>query len=421
MAIDDGEFSITNPKRGSTFCRGCGKENLFSALNLGDLPIANELMHSKEDSVDRYPLELRICIDCGLGQVADVVPPERFFRKYNYLSSMSNTFLKHAKEFVEFTIESGMVASYDWVLEIASNDGYLLQYYLDNQIEVLGIEPATNISTLAKNRGIPTISEFFTADLAKRIFLEKGFPKLIVANNVLAHVPDLNDFLNGISILCGPNTVVSIENPPLANIFNKLQFDTIYHEHYSYLSVTAVRNLARNFSLELYNINHLPTHGGSIRFWLKRNSTKRISNATLEQELIDEQKSGLFSLESWSSYEISVKRIISDFENWTSNMQFEGRPIYGYGAAAKASTFLNACKLDSDTIRAIADKSVEKVGRFMPSIGIPIISTDELAKLKPKDVVIFPWNLKAEIIETFKSVDLSRPVFWTAIPQLGKV
>jgi hypothetical protein len=250
--------------RGESFCRGCLGLNLFSALDLGDLPIANELLISQYSGIERFPLHLKICKDCRLGQVADVVTPERIFRDYRYLSSMSTTFLNHAADYVGQRIAEDLFSHSDWVLEIASNDGYLLKNFLSHGIRAIGVEPAENVAEIARNLGIETISEFFSSALAEDLLKEHGAPKLIIANNVMAHVPDLIDFVKGLAILCGPETQISIENPSLANILCGMQFDTIYHEHYSYLSASAVRKIGARHGLHLNRVMEALIVIGSI-------------------------------------------------------------------------------------------------------------------------------------------------------------
>jgi len=339
--------------RGQFSCRGCSEKNLFSALDLGELPIANDL-------IEKFPLHLRICRGCGLGQVADVVTPKRIFKDYRYLSSMSSIFLKHAADFVNEIIEEQLVTSNHWVLEIASNDGYLLKNFLAHNIKVIGVEPAENVGKLSKALGIETISEFFSSNLAVQILSEHGFPRLIIANNVMAHVPDLMDFVKGLAILCGPETRISIENPSLANILIKMQFDTVYHEHYSYLSATSV---AKD----------------------------------------------------------KVSKILCDFDNWIRATKRANGRIYGYGAAAKASTLLNSINIEPGLISAIADVSSEKQSRFMPPYGIKIISPSALLLESPTDVVIFPWNIKSEIAR-FLSENLGEGTrLWCVIPEMSEV
>lgn len=407
--------------RGSEFCRGCNGTNLFSALDLGSLPIANELLLSKNSEIEKFPLHLRVCPDCGLGQVADVVTPERIFRDYRYLSSISTTFLQHASSYVEQRVQEGMFAPGDWVLEIASNDGYLLKNFLKHNIKVLGVEPAENVAEISRKLGIDTISEFYSSQLAAEILQLHGYPKLIIANNVMAHVPDLIDFIKGLSILCGPETQISIENPSLANILLGMQFDTIYHEHYSYLSAFAVAKLGKLHGLQLLKVEELMIHGGSNRYWLSKFRSDSVADEQVEKIIDGEVLNGLFNSDDWVAYSEKVAKILNDFLVWLRNTKKTNGRIYGYGAAAKASTILNSINVDLDLISAIADASLEKQTRFMPPNGIGIISPQELFSEEPTDVVIFPWNIKNEIAEFLRENLRSQTRLWCAIPYMHEV
>jgi hypothetical protein len=407
--------------RGEIFCRGCLGNNLFSALDLGNLPIANELLPTSESTIEKFPLHLRICKDCGLGQVADVVTPERIFRDYRYLSSMSTTFLKHAFDFVHQQVEAKLFSTEDWVLEIASNDGYLLKNFVPLGIRVIGVEPAENVAEVSRSLGIETISEFFSSQLARELLSQRGYPRLIVANNVMAHVPDLVDFIRGLSVLCGPNTEISIENPSLANILVDMQFDTIYHEHYSYLSATTVSQLSDLNGLQLFRVEELSIHGGSNRYWLRAFSEIDPVDPSVNAVIMSEQVNGLFESTNWMNYSNRVSKVIRDFHTWLKNGSNQGMKIYGYGAAAKASTLLNAIDLQPGLMNAIADASQEKQNRFMPPNGIEIISPQQLLEQKPTDVVIFPWNIKSEIASSLNRNLGASVRLWCAIPEMHQV
>ena len=407
--------------RGGVYCRGCLGDALFSGLDLGELPIANELLLTAENVIENFPLHLRICTSCGLGQVADVVTPERIFRDYRYLSSISTTFLKHASDFVAKQVEATTFLSTDWVLEIASNDGYLLKNFLPYGIRVIGVEPAENVAELSRGLGIKTISEFFSSQLASLLLKERGYPKLIIANNVMAHVPDLIDFLKGLAVLCGPDTKISIENPSLSNILVGMQFDTIYHEHYSYLSASSVAKLSNMFGLSLFDVEQLKVHGGSNRYWLRKLASDSIVEPSVGSLVKLENESGLFNPKEWASFSEKVSLILTNFLQWLRLGEENNLRIYGYGAAAKASTILNSINANPNLVNAIADLSLEKQGRFMPSHGISIISPKELFIEKPTDIVIFPWNIKSEIA-TFLRANLGDQVrIWCAIPEMHQV
>ena len=407
--------------RGKNFCRGCLGSELFSALDLGDLPIANELLGSQNSAVEKFPLHLRICSQCGLGQVADVVSPERIFRDYRYLSSMSTTFLKHASDFVNDRINEEMFAPGDWVLEIASNDGYLLQNFLAHGIRVIGIEPAENVAEISRTLGIKTISKFFSSELAKELLVQNGYPRLIIANNVMAHVPDLLDFVDGLGILCGLETKISIENPSLANILVGMQFDTIYHEHYSYLSATAVVRISKMKGLQLSKVEELSIHGGSNRYWLTKLESNYFIDSSVVRVLKSESEKGLFNPIYWADYSSKVSAILDGFQEWLCLGSEHVRKIYGYGAAAKASTLLNSLDANSNFLLAIADISLEKQQKFMPPLGTKVISPQELFSSCPTDIMVFPWNIKSEIATYLRENLVGDVRLWCAIPNMHEI
>ncbi len=408
--------------RGRDFCRGCDSRELFSGFDLGNLPIANELLIEPTQVAESFPLNLRICKSCGLGQVEDVVTPNRIFRDYRYLSSISTSFVEHARNFVEETLKRIAFDKNDWVLEIASNDGYLLQHFLNAKVDVLGVEPATNVAALAIKKGIPTISEFFGLEIATSILNSKGYPKLIVANNVLAHVPDITDFISGMAELCGPNTLVSIENPSLVGLFENRLFDTIYHEHFSYLTSTSVRKLASRAGLELFDVDSIATHGGSNRYWLQKTGVKQ--NPVSDRVAISinmEEASGIYEESNWFLFSNDCHEILSAFNSWLADANSKGLVVYGYGAAAKASTLINAAAVKPGWIKGIADGGDEKQGRFMPSQSIPILSPSEVFSGSPTDIVIFPWNISEEIGRIIREFEVSAIRIWTAVPKMSEV
>ena len=419
--------NVVNPSlpfiegRGEKFCRGCLGGNLFSALDLGRLPIANELLLTEESKIEKFPLHLRVCLDCELGQVADVVTPERIFRDYRYLSSMSSTFLRHASDYVTQRVQEGIFLSGDWVLEIASNDGYLLKNFLPFGILAIGVEPAENVAEISRGLGVETISEFFSSQIANELLAKYGYPKLIIANNVMAHVPDLIDFIKGLAILCGPDTHISVENPSLSNILVGMQFDTIYHEHYSYLSASSVARLAKMYGLNLFKVEQLTIHGGSNRYWLRVSRFESTPETSVEELIKLEIESGLFDSNAWASFSSKVSKILSDFLQWLRFGEQNNRRIYGYGAAAKANTILNSIDVAPNLVRAIADISLEKQKRFMPPHGIRIISPQELFLEKPTDIIIFPWNIKSEIVAFLRSNLGDQVRLWCAIPEMHQI
>ena len=388
---------------------------------MGLLPIANELWLDIDYEEEVFPLHLRICRNCGLGQVEDVVSPERLFSDYRYLSSTSSLFSEHAKLFAQSVLKSGLIKEGDWVLEIASNDGYLLKHFVESKISVLGIEPAENISLVSERLGIPTLNTFFSSQTSKQILEERGYPKLIIANNVLAHVPDIQDFLLGIATLCGDETQISIENPSLLNILYLSQFDTIYHEHYSYLSVNSVHRLSSNFGLELFNVEEIDTHGGSNRYWLRRQKEVREIPSVIEGLMQSELSQGLLSQPHWDQCAYNVEKILIELNEWLGSCSRGGRKVCGYGAAAKASTLLNAAKIERGWLEFIADGSIEKQGRRMPIKGFPIVSPTEMLESNPTDVLIFPWNISSEIASLIREISPKSIRIWQAVPSLREM
>jgi hypothetical protein len=408
--------------RGEIFCRGCLEKNLFSALDLGVLPIANELSLSSQSDIEKFPLHLRICTDCGLGQVADVVTPERIFRDYRYLSSLSTTFLKHASDFVTQQVENMTFLPSDWVLEIASNDGYLLKNFIPYGIRTIGVEPAENVASVSQSLGIETISDFFSSKLAIDLLSNFGYPKLVIANNVMAHVPDLSDFIKGLSILAGPETNFSIENPSLTNILLEMQFDTIYHEHYSYLSATSVGKISQLHGLQLFRVEELSIHGGSNRYWLRKLSASNSPEISVSKVKTYEEVNRLFEVNEWVNLSSKVSNMLSEFQTWLTLRTAEGKRVFGYGAAAKASTLLNSINVEaSNLVLGIADLSREKQGRFMPPCAIEIISLEQLVSANPTDIIVFPWNIKREIVSQLRSSFDKEVRLWCAIPNIHEV
>ena len=288
-------------------------------------------------------------------------------------------------------------------------------------IKTIGIEPAENVAQISRDLGIHTISEFFSSQLARELLNQNGYPKLIVANNVLAHVPDLIDFIKGLEILCGPDTQISIENPSLANILVGMQFDTIYHEHYSYLSASAVSRISRIYGLHLFKVEELAIHGGSNRYWLNKFALDNVTDPSVDKVIKFEVDNGLFDAKEWETYSFKVNEILTDFLNWLQSGRESDKRIFGYGAAAKASTILNSIDIAPNLVKAIADVSLEKQRRFMPPHGIRIISPQDLFTERPTDVVIFPWNIKSEIAD-FLRANLGDEVrLWCAIPEMQQI
>ena len=403
--------------RGVEICRGCNGDNLVLLLDLATQPLANYLPRSSKEVAKQYPLALFICKDCGLGQIGESVSPDEIFSDYPYLSSMSSYWLDHASKFATDQIEKLTFENSDWVLEIASNDGYLLKFFKDANIDVLGIEPAENVAEIAIAKGVETISKFFGLSTAKELSKLKSSPRLIVANNVFAHVPDMQDFLAGIAHLCDDNTRVSIENPSFINLLTLGQFDTIYHEHFSYLTAYSVSKIAKLFGLDLYDVEQLETHGGSNRYWLAKSGIENVSD-NVHNTIRIELERGLLSEQTHKNFRGAFNETISGLNSWLEKNA--SSRIFAYGAAAKGNTLLNAAGVNKDQILAVFDASPEKQGRFLPGSKIPILDPEELAELVPSDLLILPWNISKEVTEIARQAS-PNTACWIAVPTMTRV
>jgi len=389
-----------------------------SVLDLGSQPLSNELGLSPDDVLDVFPLHLRSCSTCGLGQIGEYVLPERIFGdEYPYLSSTSTSWVEHARRYATRVVDELGLGEDDLVVEVASNDGYLLKQFQSLGVRVLGIEPAKNVAKVADEVGVPTISEFFGAETAARVVAEHDHPTLVVANNVMAHVPDLQDFVAGLAILATGNTVITVENPSYATLLRETQFDTIYHEHYSYLTAHAVRHVVRQHGLQLFRVDQLPTHGGSNRYWI---SPTVSPDETVEHVLAEELDVGLFEPKQWEDFAARSQAAIDGLRGWLAERRESGRTVAGYGAAAKGNTFLNAVGDEARVLEYVVDGSVEKQGKFLPGSQVPIHPPRALAENPVDDVLLLPWNLSDELSALVGELSPTSSS-WVAIPELREI
>lgn len=404
--------------RGTSVCRGCSSDELVSLLDLGSQPLPSEYGSTAETVLDAFPLHMRICQRCGLGQVGEYVLPERIFHEtYPYLSSASSTWIEHSRKYAHLMKESLALDSNSLVIELASNDGYLLSEFRKLGVPVLGVEPAINVATIAREAGVPTLTEFFGANIAEKILANYGYPRLIVANNVFAHVPDMHDFMEGMSILADDCTLITIENPSFAVLLQATLFDTIYHEHYSYLTAHSVKIVAQAHGLDLVHVDKLPTHGGSNRYWLSRSrAVDDTVSATLEAEI----RLGLFDPKEWVAFANRAKAAIEGLRNWFLERKQAGDVVVGYGAAHKGNTFLNSVGEASKTLAYVVDASKEKQGKFLPGSQVPVFAPEHLALVKPTDVLILPWNIAPELAERVRSVTPEARI-WVAQPSIQQL
>ena len=404
--------------RGSTTCRGCHSDTLISVLDLGEQPLANELLPTAESVDDLFPLHLRVCPSCGLGQVGEYASRERIFRDYRYLSSVSTSWLAHAERYAEVMQRQLGLDSESLVVEVASNDGYLLQKFQKRGIPVLGVEPAENVAEIAQSVGIETLPVFLGVESAQALIARYGYPRLIVANNVMAHVPDLDDFVGGLAILCGGESVITIENPSFVTLLNEVQFDTIYHEHFSYLSAHAVQIAVRRHGLELVRVEELSTHGGSYRYWVTRAANQR--DESVDKAIEREVTAGLLDPKLWNEFARRSHATIDGLATWVRERLAENCRIAAYGAAAKGNTLLNAARISAAELLVVADASLEKQGWFLPLSHVPIVAPAELSSARPTEVLVLPWNIAPEILPIVHGLcPLARQ--WVAVPAMTEL
>jgi SAM-dependent methyltransferase len=381
-------------------CRFCGTELKTTFLDLGISPLANSYVKSINQMEYMYPLRTYVCDHCFLVQVEEFESPEHIFSEYAYFSSYSDSWLNHCRIYVEQMIERYRYTSETRVIEIASNDGYLLQYFKEKGISVLGIEPAANVAKSAIEKGIDTSINFFGTKLAKSLREAGKMADLLLGNNVLAHVPDLNDFVEGMQILLQPQGTITMEFPHLLQLLEHNQFDTIYHEHYSYFSFTTVSRLFAKHNLSIYDVEQLETHGGSIRIYACHSENKELAISPAVYEMLEKELvCGMRNIETYTGFYTKVVQLKRQIMSFLIDLKNQGSTIVGYGAPAKGNTLINYCGIDRDYLDYTVDRSPYKQGAFLPGSRIPIYSPDQLKLTKPDYVFILPWNLKEEIIE----------------------
>uniref|UniRef100_E6Q721 C-methyltransferase n=1 Tax=mine drainage metagenome TaxID=410659 RepID=E6Q721_9ZZZZ len=387
-------------------CRLCGAELSITFVDLGMSPPSNAfLLETSLPQMERfYPLHTFVCSQCFLVQLEEFETPQEIFSDYVYFSSYSTSWLEHCKNYARAAKSSLNLSSDSLVVELASNDGYLLQYFLEENVKVLGIEPAANVAAVAREKGIPTEIAFFGESQAMAMMDRLVSADLIVANNVLAHVPDIHDFVRGISLLLAQSGTVTFEFPHLLKLIKYNQYDTIYHEHFSYLSLTTVSKLLEKHSLRAYRIEQLPTHGGSLRVWACHGDARIKQDSSVDEVLADERTAGLQKIDGYLKFAELVGKNKRDLLKVLIEAKEAGKRIVAYGAAAKGTTLLNYCGIRADFVDYVCDRNPHKQGRYMPGCRIPVLDPKAIFEERPDYVLILPWNLRSEIAEQLNGI-----------------
>ena len=403
-------------------CRFCNNTLTHEFADLGFSPPSNAFLTKEQLNVPEtfYPLKIMVCEKCFLVQIDEFAKHDEIFNgDYAYFSSFSVSWLAHAKAYTEMmTARFGLNAD-SRVIEIASNDGYLLQYFKEKNIPVLGIEPTANTAAAAKEKGVESVVDFFGTRLA-RTLAEKGLKAdLLLGNNVLAHVPDINDFVGGLPLLLKNNGVITFEFPHLLQLIDKNQFDTIYHEHFSYLSLIAVKQIFKKHGLEIFDVEEVTTHGGSLRVFAKHGGDKsKEIDPRVRQMMEKEKEFGLEDLSIYKNFQQKAEKVKNDFTEFLLVAKKENKKVAAYGAAAKGNTLLNYAGTKKDLLSFVADASPHKQNKFLPGAHIPVLSEAKIKNDKPDYIVILPWNIKDEISQQLEYIKEWGGKFVVAVPQL---
>jgi SAM-dependent methyltransferase len=402
-------------------CRFCSSPLQTSFADLGASPLANSYLERDQLAQPEvfYPLHARVCGSCFLVQLPELAAPEQIFSDYAYFSSFSDSWLEHARRYAEAMVERFGLGAEHRVLEIASNDGYLLRWFHDKGIPVLGIEPAANVAAAAEARGIPTRIRFF-GEAAAIDLVEEGFTAdLLVGNNVLAHVPALNDFCRGLATILAPEGILTLEVPHLQRLVEGNQFDTIYHEHFSYFSLGTAKEILGRHGLVVFDVEELPTHGGSLRLYARQAARDAPeTTGAVSDVLAREAELGYRDLDLYRRFAEEVRRTKRSLLRFLLNAKEEGATVVGYGAPAKGNTLLNYCGIGTDFVEYTVDRSPHKQGRYLPGTRIPIHPPERIAETRPDYVWILPWNLTEEITHQMALIRSWGGRFVVAIPEV---
>lgn len=404
-------------------CRHCNTELNITLIDLGSAPPSNAYLNSQTLQAPEkwFPLRVMVCRECWLAQTEDYADANELFSPdYAYFSSFSTSWLKHAENYVSQMTERFSLCQNSHVVEIAANDGYLLQYFKDCEIPCTGVEPTASTAKSAREKGIEIIESFFGARLAEQMIAAGKQADLMVANNVLAHVPDINDFVAGFTLLLKPAGVATFEFPHLLQLVAQNQFDTIYHEHFSYLSLTAVIRIFEKNGLKIFDAEELPTHGGSLRVFAMRTDTGDYKISLNVQEMLErEAKAGLKTEIYYSGFQRKADKVKHDFLDFLIEAKRSERTVIGYGAAAKGNTLINYAGIRPDLIPMVVDRNPSKQGKFLPGSRIPIVDESSILAIKPDYVLILPWNIREEVMTQLSYISEWGGQFVTAVPLLA--
>jgi SAM-dependent methyltransferase len=402
-------------------CRHCQTELHEPFIDLGFSPPSNAYLRSADlrRPETTYPLKVMVCSQCWLVQTEDYTHYDQLFATdYAYFSSTSSTWLQHAAQYVDMIAARLKLGAQSLVVELAANDGYLLQYVQQKGIPCLGVEPTTSTADAARAKGIAIVEEFFGVALGQRLRASHGAADLIAANNVLAHVPDINDFVGGMRALLAPQGTVTVEFPHLLNLIAQSQFDTIYHEHFSYLSLVAVQRVMQSQGLRVYDVEQLPTHGGSLRIYACHADAAIATAPAVAGMVAREREAGLERIEGYAGFQARAEEIKLQLLSFLLEQKRAGKKVLAYGAAAKGNTLLNYSGVHPDLLPMVADAAPSKQDKYMPGSHIPIVSPQRLLDEKPDVVLILPWNIKDEVAQQLAQVRTWGGRFAIAVPQL---
>lgn len=398
-------------------CRSCGNDELISYLDLGEMPLVNSVLTKQDIKNEKtYPLEVLLCPDCNLSQLSVVIDPSTLFRDYNYRSSISNSFKDHCENFSQ-DLNKNLLNKGDLIVDIASNDGCLLRPFKTKGNVVLGVDPAVNLAKIANESGIETIPEFWNQDLAKTILEKYGPAKAITAFNVFAHVDDMHSFLEGANTLLAEEGYLIIEAPHLYNLIENNQFDTVYHEHLSYLLAKPIERMTRQHDLRLARIEKKNIHGGSLRYFIERKN-RDTSNGSVKKIMGEEKKAGLYHNGAYLGLKRQFEGVKNNLSTILTELKGFDKKISAFGASAKGNILLNSCGIDNKTIDYIFDDTLEKQGKFYPGVHIPIISRDTLLEKMPDYLLLLSWNFSDEMIAKTREYQEKGGKYLIPIPYL---